>query len=106
VNSTQYLSDADRNAIAVYLKTLPAGAHPPSSFSADPATASALAAGRESDRGAQLYDDNCAACHHTDGKGATEVIPELAGNSSVLAADPTSIVRLILQGSRLPASGY
>jgi len=104
VNSTQYLSDADLAAIAAYLKTLPAGAHPASSFSADPATASALAAGRESGRGAQLYDDNCSACHRTDGKGATEVIPELAGNSSVLAADPTSIVRLILQGSRLPAT--
>jgi alcohol dehydrogenase (quinone), cytochrome c subunit len=104
VNSTQYLSDADLSAIAAYLKTLPASAHPASSFSADPATASALAAGRETNRGAQLYDDNCSACHHTDGKGATQVIPELAGNSSVLAADPTSIVRLILQGSRLPAT--
>jgi mono/diheme cytochrome c family protein len=51
VNSTQYLSDADLNSIAAYLKTLPPGAHPSSSFSADPATASALAAGRESDRG-------------------------------------------------------
>jgi alcohol dehydrogenase (quinone), cytochrome c subunit len=104
VNSTQYLSDADLSAIATYLKTLPPGAHPASSFSADPATASALAAGREADREAQLYDDNCSACHHTDGKGATEVIPELAGNSSVLAADPTSVVRLILRGSRLPAT--
>ncbi len=103
VHSTQYLADADLGAIAAYLKTLPAGAHPSSSFSADPATASALAAGREADRGAQLYDDNCSACHHTDGKGATRVIPALAGNSSVLAGDPTTLVRLILQGSQLPA---
>ncbi len=103
VHSTQYLNDADLAAIAAYLKTLPASAHPASSFAADPATASALAAGREADRGAQLYDDNCSACHHTDGKGATQVIPALAGNSSVLASDPTTVVRLILQGSQLPA---
>lgn len=70
-----------------------AAAHPASSFVADPATARALAAGQESDRGAQLYDDNCSACHHSEGKGATAVIPELPGNSSVLATDPTSVVR-------------
>src|SRR6202012_4947818 len=90
-------------AIAAYLKTLPPDAHPASSFSADPTTASTLAAGQESGRGARLYDDNCSACHRSDGKGAAAVIPELAGNSSVLAADPTSVVRLILQGSHLPA---
>ncbi len=104
VHSTQYLNEADLQAVASYLKTLPPDAHPMSSFAADPATARALAAGDEADRGAQLYDDNCAACHHTDGLGATRALPVIAGNSSVLAGDPTSIIHLILQGSQLPGT--
>jgi mono/diheme cytochrome c family protein len=104
VHSTQYLNDADLLAVASYLKTLPPDAHSMSSFAANPTTARALAAGEEAGRGAQLYDDNCAACHHTDGRGATLALPAIAGNSSVLAADPTSIIHLILQGSQLPGT--
>jgi mono/diheme cytochrome c family protein len=104
VHSTQYLNDADLRAVAAYLKTLPPGAHPASSFAADPGTARALAGGEEVGRGAQLYDDNCAACHHSDGRGATQALPAIAGNSSVLAADPTSIIHLILRGSQLPGT--
>jgi len=104
VHSSQYLNDADLLAVASYLKTLAPDAHPASSFAADPTTARALAAGDEADRGAQLYDDSCAACHHSDGRGATRALPAIAGNSSVLAADPTSIIRLILQGSQLPGT--
>jgi mono/diheme cytochrome c family protein len=104
VHSTQYLNDADLRAVASYLKTLPPDRHPSSSFAADPATARALAAGEETGPGAQLYDDNCAACHHTDGRGARRALPAIAGNSSVLAADPTSIIHLILQGSQLPGT--
>jgi hypothetical protein len=84
--------------------TLPPVTHPTSSFEADPATARALAAGEEVGRGARLYDDSCAACHHTDGRGATRALPTIAGNSSVLAADPTSIIHLILQGSQHPGT--
>ncbi len=104
VHSTQYLNDADLLALASYLKTLSPDAHPASSFAADPGTARAMAAGEEAGRGAQLYDDNCAACHHSDGRGATRALPAIAGNSSVLAADPTSIIHLILQGSQLPGT--
>jgi mono/diheme cytochrome c family protein len=102
VHSTQYLNDADLHAVAAYLKAIPPDARAASSFKADPSTARALAAGREVDRGAQLYDDNCAACHHTDGRGAVRALPAIAGNSSVLAVDPTSIIHVILQGSQLP----
>ena len=104
VHSTQYLNDAELLALASYLKTLPPGTHSASSFAADPATARALAAGEEAGRGAQLYDDNCAACHRTDGRGAKRAFPTLADNSSVLAADPTSVIHLILRGSRLPST--
>jgi alcohol dehydrogenase (quinone), cytochrome c subunit len=104
VHSTQYLKDEDLQAIASYLKTLPATRNDLSTFVANPATAAALAAGREAGRGAELYLDNCAACHRTTGGGSAKVLPEIAGNSSVLSADPSSLIRLVLRGSSLPAT--
>ena len=104
MHSTQYLNDGDLQAMAAYLKTLPASEHQVSSFKADPATAKALAAGQEGSRGAELYVDNCAACHRTNGEGYERVFPKIAGNSSVLSADPVSMIRLVLAGSKLPAT--
>jgi mono/diheme cytochrome c family protein len=104
VHSTQYLSEADLQAIAAYLKTLAPTSGDAPKFAADPATAAALAAGHEADRGAELYDDNCAACHHTDGAGSPNALPKIAGNSSVLAQDPNSLIRLVLAGSALPGT--
>ncbi|MFY1663597.1 c-type cytochrome [Pseudomonas sp. Pseu.R1] len=104
VHSTQHLNDADLQAVAAYLKTLPATARQVSTFKADPATAKALQAGQEGSRGAELYVDNCAACHRTDGQGYQRVFPKIAGNSSVLSEDPVSMIRLVLAGSKLPAT--
>lgn len=104
VHSTQHLNDADLHAVAAYLKSLPPTKEQVSSFEADPATAKALAAGQEGSRGAELYVDNCAACHRTNGQGDDRVFPKIAGNSSVLAQDPVSMIRLVLAGSKLPAT--
>jgi mono/diheme cytochrome c family protein len=104
VHSTQNLNEADLQAIAAYLKTLAPTPGDAPKFAANPATAAALAKGHEADRGAELYDDNCAACHHTDGAGSPKVLPKIAGNSSVLAQDPNSLIRLVLAGSALPGT--
>jgi alcohol dehydrogenase (quinone), cytochrome c subunit len=104
VHSTQNLTDADLQAIAAYLKTLAPTAGDASKFAANPATAAALANGHEANRGAELYDDNCAACHHTDGAGSPKALPKIAGNSSVLAQDPNSLIRLVLAGGALPGT--
>ncbi|HEY0286787.1 MAG TPA: cytochrome c [Pseudomonas sp.] len=104
VHSTQHLNDGDLQAVAAYLKTLPASEHQVSSFKADPATAKALAAGQEGSRGAELYIDNCSACHRTNGLGDERVFPKIAGNSSVLSPDPVSMIRLVLAGSKLPGT--
>jgi mono/diheme cytochrome c family protein len=104
VHSTQYLSDADLQAIAAYLKTLTPAPGDHSTFIANPATAAALAAGHEANRGAELYVDNCAACHRTDGEGSSKALPKVAGNSSVLAEDPNSLISLVLAGSSLPGT--
>jgi mono/diheme cytochrome c family protein len=104
VHSTQYLTDADLNAIAAYLKTLAPAPGGSSKFVANPATAAALAKGKEANRGAEVYDDNCAACHRTDGEGSPKVLPKMAGNPTVLADDPDSLIRLVLAGSTLPGT--
>ena len=104
VHSTQYLNDTDLRAIAAYLKTLTPAPRDGAKFTANPATAAALAAGHEVNRGAELYVDNCAACHRTDGQGSPKALPKMAGNSSVLAEDPKSLIRLVLAGSALPGT--
>ncbi|PIF26597.1 cytochrome c [Acidovorax sp. 56] len=100
--STQYLSDADARAMAVYLKALPQQAKEPSVSPAPPA-ASAMA------RGAKVYEAQCAQCHGAQGQGAKDeagepAFPPLAGNRAVVLADPTNLVRVVLQGGYLPAT--
>jgi len=104
VHSTQHLNEADLQAIAAYLKTLAPSSGRAVKFAANPATAAALAQGREADRGAELYDDNCAACHRSDGAGSPTALPQIADNSSVLAEDPNSLIRLVLAGGSLPGT--
>jgi mono/diheme cytochrome c family protein len=104
VHSTQMMSDNDVQQIAKYLKTLSPAPTSASDFKPDPATATALAAGHEANRGAEVYVDNCAACHRTNGEGSAKVLPAIAGNPSVLAPDPSSLIRLVLGGSSLPGT--
>jgi mono/diheme cytochrome c family protein len=104
VHSTQHLTDADQVAIASYLKTLAPTLGDHAAFVANPATAAALAAGHETSRGAELYDDNCAACHRSDGAGSRSALPAIAATPTVLSADANSLIRLILAGSSLPGT--
>ena len=73
-------------------------------YAASDVTALALKAGHDEQRGAQLYLDNCAACHRTDAKSNAIVFPALAGNPSVLSDNPTSLIRIVLAGSMLPST--
>jgi mono/diheme cytochrome c family protein len=103
-HSSQFMTAGDQNAIAAYLKSLPAGVPEKARYAASDATALALKAGHDEQRGAQLYLDNCAACHRTDAKSNAIVFPALAGNPSVLSDNPTSLIRIILAGSMLPST--
>jgi alcohol dehydrogenase (quinone), cytochrome c subunit len=102
LRSTQHLKPDDLRAIALYLKTLPPATGSVGTFTADDATARALAAGEESGPAAKLYIDNCAACHLTNGKGPNGAFPAIAGNSIVLGADPTSLIHIVLTGAKIP----
>ena len=85
-NSTQYLTDADLNAIATYLKSLPANEQ----------KAVTVADGSA---GGKLYGQQCAACHLADGKGHAPYIAPLVGNPVVQDTDPTSLINIVLNGS-------
>jgi len=92
--STQYLSEADRRAIAVYLKSLPAPKdHQVASLDDDTMK-----------RGAALYLDNCEGCHMRGGSGQPGAFPALKNNSAVQAAEPDTLITAILQGDRVPAT--
>jgi len=103
-HSSQNMTPGDQNAIAAYLKSLPVGLAEKATYAASDVTALALKAGHDEQRGAQLYLDNCAACHRTDAKSNAITFPALAGNPSVLSDNPTSLIRIILAGSELPST--
>ena len=60
--STQYLSDADARAMAVYLQALPQHAATPAKQAVAPASVM--------ERGAKVYEAQCAQCHGAQGQGA------------------------------------
>ena len=87
--STSGMSDADLGAIATYLKALDAkggGATPE-------------APGKQvADAGAAMYRDTCSACHAANGEGVSGLFPALKGSALVQSVNPTTVVRLILNG--------
>jgi len=89
--STSRLSDADLAAIAVYLKSLPPSGRGPPLGAPSPA---ALAAG------AAVYADACSGCHRANGEGQPGTFPPLQGNAQLQAHDPTTVIRIILEGAR------
>ena len=92
-NSLQYLSNADVEAMAVYLKALPSP-HP-----VPPLPSSAqLVSPRVMELGRQIYMKQCAMCHEEDGKGKPPSFPPLANNQSIEMASPVNPIRMVLNG--------
>jgi mono/diheme cytochrome c family protein len=106
-NSTRYLHDDDLKAIARYLKSLPPRGEK-SSYQPDKADVAiklaALVSGAVERPGAGLYEAFCAKCHQLTGAGKAGKFPKLAGNSSVLFENPTSLIRLLLEGHKRAAT--
>ena len=95
--STQYLSDSDARAMAIYLRSLP------------PRIEQALAPATKLDenvraRGGKLFETHCASCHGKSGEGERGAFPALAGNRAVLMDNPTNLVRALLQGGYPPST--
>jgi len=97
-NSTSYFSDSDIQAIADYLKSLPA-ASSQQAVAYDNATTDALRNSPATQPGASIYASDCASCHGFDAKGFTSYMPALAGNPVVLDENPSSLINVVLNGS-------
>jgi len=92
-HSTSKFTDADIAAIASYLKDNGSGeaAAAPAAISADDKAMRA---------GLAIYKDSCAACHKESGLGEANMFPRLAGSALAQSDDPTTLIRVVLQGSR------
>jgi mono/diheme cytochrome c family protein len=90
--STSKMVDADLRAIAVYLKERGA--------SGSPAPTPLPASDPQMRVGEAIFIDTCSACHTRTGEGVERIFPRLAGNAIVRQDDPTTLVRIILTGSR------
>jgi mono/diheme cytochrome c family protein len=102
-NSTQFMTNDDLLAIAKYLKSLPARREH-STFLPNAAnvaiTSSAILTGITEKPGVGLYLAACAKCHKADGLGEPTKFPKLAGSAVVLSDNATSLIRLVLEGSK------
>jgi mono/diheme cytochrome c family protein len=94
--SLQHLSEPDLAAIALYLKSLPAG---PSRRAASVAPSETVMK-----RGEGIYARHCADCHGKDGGGIDGIYPALAGNRSVTQEEPVNAIRIVLNGGFPPAT--
>jgi len=104
-NSTQFMTDEDLTAIAHYLKSLP-GRRSEQPFVYDEKSATALNAGDLDAPGAGTYLKQCGFCHAADGRGHGKLLPPLAGNPTLLDAEPASVINIILNGAgRIVANG-
>jgi mono/diheme cytochrome c family protein len=95
--STSQMTDADLKAIAVFLRERApeAAAAPAAPLAAEDPRMKA---------GAAIYADTCSACHAGNGGGADGIFPRLANNQVVRQLEPTTILRVVLQGARSAAS--
>jgi len=94
--STQYLSDADLRAMAVYLKDL--SPHPAEPGPSTPGNPAQLASGEK------IYARHCADCHGEHGEGAQGAYAPLAGNRAVTLGTPANLVQAVLHGGYPPAT--
>jgi mono/diheme cytochrome c family protein len=88
-HGTQYLTDADAQAMALYLKALP---------QSENIVAPRGAASTGSTAGAKLYETHCADCHGLQGQGRANVYPALAGNRAVLMDNANNLIHSVLDG--------
>lgn len=93
MNSTRFLSDSDVNAMALYLKSLPAVDEP---IAEEPDS-------QLMGRGRTIYNLHCGTCHLPTGEGDPEMAPRLnAGSLVVQSSNPASMINAILYGPETP----
>ena len=102
--STQFWTDADLQATAAYLQSLPQLAVKNSTKS----TASDKSKPVLFDKGAELFTKHCATCHGEQGQGmrveGSIALPALAGNRAITLSNSTNLVRILLAGGYAPST--
>jgi mono/diheme cytochrome c family protein len=93
--SSSQMREDDLTAIATYLKSLPGRNEAVAQVDPhDPAMRA----------GEAIYRDVCSACHGIDRKGVPQLFPSLVDSPAVRAADPITLIRLVLRGARSVAT--
>jgi mono/diheme cytochrome c family protein len=92
VHSSSHLTDADLQAIAMYLKSV--GSAGESAATPLAATDPHMVAGQA------IFKDNCAGCHTDAGTGIPGLFAKLAGSHAVQSDDPTTLIRVVVAGSQ------
>lgn len=102
--STQYWTEADLQATAAYLQSLPESSKKSLSAQRTVASQKPLLF----DRGADLFTQHCATCHGEQGQGmkveGNVALPALAGNRAVTMATTVNLVRILLAGGYAPST--
>ena len=100
VNGLRKLPDDDLRAIAVYFAERAAAVDDAASTAAlaRALSTSAQAAQPAGDPGARLFASACASCHYNRAPQPQTERPELGLNSAVTAADPSTLIQVILHG--------
>ena len=94
-DSSSAMSIGDLKAIAVYLKSLPTQGDSGAPVPADDPMMRA---------GEAIYVDSCAACHKAGGDGQKGLFPTLKRSPTVEQRDPTSLLRVVLDGAKSVAT--
>ena len=90
MDSSSQWTAPDLQAIAEYLKALPGRGKSQRPMSAGDPVMTA---------GAAIYWDACSACHKADGSGVAYLFPDIARAPSIASRDPTTLIRVVLQGA-------
>lgn len=92
MKSTQHFTVADMSAMVTYLTSLPPKAQ----------TGGPKVSDSQFKTGEFLYTIHCATCHLETGQGSSNNGPSMKGNPVVQAADPASLINVIVYGPQLP----
>ena len=95
MDSSSRISTDDLEAIATYIKSLPGQNDSGPPIDAHDARMEA---------GQAIFNDSCAACHKRSGAGVPGLFPTLKASPSVQSREPTSLIRVVLDGAKSVAT--
>jgi mono/diheme cytochrome c family protein len=100
-DSLQYITEADTQAMAVYLKSLAHAGAPEDPAQIHPTEGQSKAS---FEAGAKLYDTHCKSCHGAAGAGVPPAYPPLANNQAIAMTFAVNPIRMVLFGGFPPST--